>query len=467
VERANLVAAVQHAADAGHHKHAWELADNLRGYFWLHMHITEWMAAARAGVAAAEAAGDLRGQAAGELSLASLSWRTGQYPDVVRHGAAALGLARRADWIRGQAAVLGNVGLASARLGDVELGASQLRKAQILSRQAGWHYGEASALGNLGMMLAHAGQLAEAAEAARRALAMTEELGSRNGQAINLLVLGIVDWVAGLFRAARDKFDRAHAFYTHVQSSSGLCTARYWLALLHGVCGRYEQASALAESTVVLARTKGHREFVVHGFNVLADVQLRRAEYATAIETYSTAIDLARQLDERCGALAEAHIGMAAACLPVNDLERALSRAQRGLVVAECAGLRLMEAQASTVLAQVHLARDDVALALDVGTRALELHDMIGHRLGQSRTHQLLGNAWWRQGDVDCAIRHWRNAHDRLGSEATGSPASPVPYELARAEAASNTNQGSRPGLDGPPVRFRPHEQGSCSSTSG
>lgn len=469
VERATVVAAVQHAADTGHYKHAWELADNLRGYFWLHMHTAEWMAAARAGVAAAEAAGDLRGQAAGELSLASLSWRTGQYSDVVRHGSVALGLARRARWVRGQAAVLGNMGLASARLGDVELGASQLRKAQILSRHSGWRYGEASALGNLGMMLTHAGQLAEAAEAARRALAMTEELATSNGQAINLLTLGIVDWVAGRYGPAGDKFDRAHALYADVQSSSGLCTARYWLALLHGVCGRFEQASELAESTVVLARTKSHRDFVVHGLNVLADVQLRRAQHATAIETYRTATDLARQLDERSGALAEAHIGMAAAYLAADDLEQALRLVQRGLVVTECAGLRLMEAQASTVLAQVHLARGDVALALQVGTRALELHDSIGYRLGQVRIHQLLGDAWWRQGDVDRSIGHWRRAHGRPGSsEATESPAPPVSYECARAEAANNANQGTRTVLDAPSVRvIRPHEQGRCPGARG
>lgn len=467
LERSNLVATVLHAADTGQHEQAWQLADNLRGYFWLHMHTAEWMASARAGLAAAEAAGNLRGQAAGHLSLASLHWRTGRFRDAAHHGTVALGFAQQADWTRGQAAVLGNLGLANSRLGNVELAASQLRDAEALSHRAGWRYGEASAVGNLGMMLAHAGQFAEAGGLARRALALTEELGSRIGQAINLLTLGIVDWVAGRYSDALGTFDQAHALFTEVQSSSGLCSARYWLAVLHCGCGRFEQASALAESTVALARDKGHREFEVHGLNALAAGYLRRAEYTTAIKTYRTAIDLALQLDERCEALAEAHIGMAGASMHVDDLQQARNHVEHGLVVAQNGGLRLLEAQALTVLAQVHFARRDFDTALEVGAKALPLHDTMGHRLGQGRTHELLGDTRWHLGDVDRAIDHWEHAERLLGCLDTGENTAPhVSRKHAQAKTPCSAHQGSRKVRGARCVSPGPYEE-PCSRTPG
>jgi hypothetical protein len=79
-ERANLVAAVQHAAEHGPQPAAWLLADALRGYFWLRRWTVEWAVAAGAGLAAAERADDLRAQAAGQLSLGGASQTIGTTP---------------------------------------------------------------------------------------------------------------------------------------------------------------------------------------------------------------------------------------------------------------------------------------------------------------------------------------------------------------------------------------------------
>lgn len=411
LERMNLVAIVHHATDTGRHQQAWQLADNLRGYFWIHMHTAEWIACARAGLAAARSSHDLCGQAAGHLSLASAYWRTGRFREAAYHGTRALLLAQRADWAPGEAAVLGNLALVHARLGDIELGVSQLRRALMLSRETGWRHGEASALGNLGMMLTQAGRLAQGEEVATEALAMNEELGSRNSRAINLLTLGIVDYVRGQHEQAEDRLERAHALFTEVQSSSGLCCTRYWLALLHGACGRFEQAGEMAESTMALARTKGHTEFVIHGLNAWADARLGRADHARAVDAYLEAIKVAQQLDDHCPAVAEAHIGLARAYLPVGGLDRARGHIERGLRVAANAGSGLLEAQALTVLGHVHLAHGDVDAAIDVGSRALALHDAIGHRLGQQRTQQLLAQALLHRDDTDRSIRHRELSH--------------------------------------------------------
>src|SRR5207237_3912847 len=93
-ERPNLVAAVEH----GPRPAAWQLADVLRGYFWLRLHTADWLAVARAGLAAAEAHHDLRGQAAAELSLADALQCQADYPAAIAHYERAMATARQAGW---------------------------------------------------------------------------------------------------------------------------------------------------------------------------------------------------------------------------------------------------------------------------------------------------------------------------------------------------------------------------------
>jgi len=70
-ERANLVAAVRHAAEHGPRPSAWLLADGLHGYLWQGMYVVDWSAVAEAALAAAEAEGGARAQSSAQLSLAT------------------------------------------------------------------------------------------------------------------------------------------------------------------------------------------------------------------------------------------------------------------------------------------------------------------------------------------------------------------------------------------------------------
>src|SRR5439155_21522613 len=62
-ERPNLVAAILDAAEHGPRSATWLLADALRGYFYLRMYTVDWLAVARAGLAAARGEGERRAEA--------------------------------------------------------------------------------------------------------------------------------------------------------------------------------------------------------------------------------------------------------------------------------------------------------------------------------------------------------------------------------------------------------------------
>src|SRR5262249_23289106 len=107
-ERGNLLAAIAHANSAGPVEGPWLLAGGLRGYFLLRMYTVAWLAAAGAGLEAAEAAGDLRGQAASLVSLGVLHARLSRHLEANVHLYRSLDLARRAGWREAVAVSLSN-----------------------------------------------------------------------------------------------------------------------------------------------------------------------------------------------------------------------------------------------------------------------------------------------------------------------------------------------------------------------
>ncbi|WP_163573469.1 hypothetical protein [Fodinicola feengrottensis] len=68
-----------------------------------------------------------------------------------------------------------------------------------------------------------------------------------------------------------------------------------------------------------------------------------------------------------------------------DESQRALSSAENALVIAADSGFTLLEGVALTVLAELHLARDERKLASEYAQRALEIHRSTGHVSGESR----------------------------------------------------------------------------------
>jgi tetratricopeptide (TPR) repeat protein len=136
-ERANLVAAITHTATHGPRQVAWRLADALRGYLYLGMDTVDWHTVATNGLAAAQADGDRRAQAAAHLSLAGLHSVQARYQQATDHYTPALALARQTGWAQGESAALGNLGVLHWRLGHVRQAADHHTRALAIDRRTG------------------------------------------------------------------------------------------------------------------------------------------------------------------------------------------------------------------------------------------------------------------------------------------------------------------------------------------
>jgi DNA-binding SARP family transcriptional activator/tetratricopeptide (TPR) repeat protein len=370
-ERGNLVAAVRHAADAGPRPMAWLLADALRGYFWMCMRRVEWAAAAEAGLAAAEAAGDPRARAVSRLSLADLHFRQGRYRPAVQHYTAALLLARRAGWAEAQAAVLGNLGCVYWQSGRLAAAVTRFERGLALSRRIGQVAGEAVAFANLGLVHWEMGRLAEAADHHAQALRRFGRIGSRYGEAINLANLGQTQRARGQPAEAAELLGRSLRLQREAGNRGGEAETRSRLAAAHDDLGRRDEALDGARAGLALAREAGDPRTEAEALATLGAVLHRAGDRADAIRRYGQALDLIRETGDRYPE-ADALIGLAAAAADPAPARQALALAER-------AGYRALRGQALTVLAAILLAQGDPGAAAEHARRALAVHRETGY----------------------------------------------------------------------------------------
>jgi DNA-binding SARP family transcriptional activator/Tfp pilus assembly protein PilF len=451
-ERPNLVAAVREAAENDQRPVAWLLADALRGYFYLRMYTVDWLAVAGAGLDAARAGGDARGQAAAHISLADLDWRHGAHRQAITHYAEALRISRETGWLEGQATVLVNLGTVYWQSGRLEQAADHYRQALVLNQRTGRLAGQATSLGNLGTVDWELGRLAEAADHHTEALALHRKIGSRGGEALAFNNLGETYHVLGRLDDALAHLSQALTLHREIGNRGSEAETLRCLAAVHRDAGRLDEAIELASSALAVSRETGNRRSETDALNTRAATHHRRGEPVPAVELHEQALRQARDLNSRYPE-AEALLGLAAAHLaaaPMSGVsgsgasgsgggasgsgggasgsgggasaggQRALASARQALLVAHHNHYRVLEAQALTALAAVRLDSGDIEAAIDHAEQALAGHRETDHLLGLARTHLLLADALHRAGRAEVAQRHRHQAMGLFG--AVGSP---------------------------------------------
>lgn len=388
-ERINLVAAVTHTVTRDHLPLAWALADALRGYFANRMYLADWLATARAALAAGRAACDAQAQASAELSLGLLHWRQGRAPDALGHYTEALAHASRAGWLEGQAATLVNMGAAHMELGNLDESAGRSRHALVLHRQTGRIPGQAAALGNLGLVHLAAGRLTQATKDMRQAIELNERLGSSAGTANGMTNLGVAYRLLGLLPDASAVLASALRLHRAAGNRGNEAETLAYQAMLQYDLGRHAEAMAKAEEAVRLARDVGHRLYEAIALNAVAAGNLHDGDPEAALRSSQRARAAAIEVGGRY-VEAEALVGLAAAQRHLGRYGAATADLDLALGIIRVNGYRLLEGQALTVLAGIHHDRGHVELASRAVANALAIHLETGHRPGVERCRRLL-----------------------------------------------------------------------------
>jgi DNA-binding SARP family transcriptional activator/tetratricopeptide (TPR) repeat protein len=350
-ERANLVAAVLHAAAHGPRRLAWSLADALRGYFFATMHTLDWLAVANAALTAAELDADLRAQATAHTSLAGVHWRQGRrHDDALRHHTTALALATAAGWEEARAQALGNMATVYTELGQFAEARDHLAQALAINERLGWRQGQAVNHVNLGLINRHTGNFDEAAEHYRQARRFYADVGSVGGQAICTTNIGEMLLTLGQPAAARTHLDDALAMHRAVGDQANEAETLRCLAIVHQETGRHAEALRFAEAAVTLAHQVGHVRFEVESMSSAAAIRRDLGDLRGAIDGWYKALHLARSAENHFLEI-EVMLGLATSLRDFNYPDGAAGYARQALDLARRHGYPALEARALADLA--------------------------------------------------------------------------------------------------------------------
>jgi Tfp pilus assembly protein PilF len=319
-------------------------------------------------------------------------------------------------------------------------------RALALARQLGDPAAERDEVHELAVLDFQTGRLVEARAGYERALALAQQLHDPAGQRAEIHSLAVLDRQQGRLEEARAGYERALALARELGDPSAEREEVHALAVLDAQQGRLEEARAGFERALALARELGdpsaERE-EVHALAVL-DAQQGRLEEARA--GYERALALARELgdpsaeraevrelavlDEQEGRLTEAQAGY----------ERALELArQLSDPAAEATGLR----DFGDFLGKQGQPERGRALMLE----SLALYERLNDPYNIAFCHQYLAWLEEREGTIDAAIAHYREAL-RCFEQVQSPDAEEVRADLRRLEAArraANDQAGGEP----------------------
>jgi DNA-binding SARP family transcriptional activator/tetratricopeptide (TPR) repeat protein len=356
-ERANLVQAVEAAAQRGPRRPGWILADALRGAFHLSRHTTGWLTMAEAALSAATADGDRAAQAAARQSLGTAQRSIGAYPDALHHYTEALRLARECGWAESEATNLGNLGIICRKMGRLSEAADHLHAALTVDRRIGRRSGEANNLGNLADVYHAMGRLPEAAAAYRAALNRNAEAGIVHGEALARTGLGQVGIELGRPDEAREHLDRALDLYRRVGDRDGESVVRSVLATVECALGRPGAAREQATAALAGAREVGDPQSEAMALNALGRADRLLGDAKRAIAHHDAAYRVAHRTADRREE-AEALIGLSDAHRRAGRPGDAAGYALRAHALAQRGGLGLVTDRAAAALAVIHAGAD-------------------------------------------------------------------------------------------------------------
>ncbi|MFC7529218.1 BTAD domain-containing putative transcriptional regulator [Actinoplanes sp. GCM10030250] len=361
-EIGGLLAAVGAAAAGEHRRRSWQLADQLRGYFFVRGDVLDWLATGRTGLAAAEAAGDLRAQAAMHQTIGQAHWAAGKHRLAAEAYQRGLRSARDDGWVIGEAYLSHNLGLVRAESGDMDEADLLYRRALDLGDGPGFGHIRAVTLNDLGVMCSEQGRLTEAAGYLTEAARMNEAAARRASVMTNRSNLGMVLRQLERFDEARLHLDAALAHHRRTGSTAGEVCVLDELSQLYRQLSEWVAAVGAGAEAVRLARQQRYLRAEAGTLNTLAFALLGNRAFDEARSTFEEALRLSREHGYPFFE-AQACVGIAEVALALGDPELAYRTAGDALAIAAHRALRPLHGGALLVQAGAALEMGDLATA--------------------------------------------------------------------------------------------------------
>jgi tetratricopeptide (TPR) repeat protein/transcriptional regulator with XRE-family HTH domain len=388
VERASLVACLDHATGISQHTRVIALTAGLAGLLrrdgtWSEA-ITRHMAAVRAG----QHVGDRLGEANALSDLGDVRQLAGDYPAAAQALEQALDIYRDLGDRQGQANALSDLGAVRRLAGDYPAAAQAEEEALGIYRGLGDRLGEANALRIVGSLRLSTDDFPAAARALEQALAIYRDLGDRQGQANALRILGEVRMSTGDLPAAARALERALAICRNLGDRQGQGAALRALGTVRRLAGDYPAAARADEEALGIFRHIGSRLAQAHVLIELGAVRRATGDYPAAARALEQALSVCRDKGDRLGeAYALSELGAVRGA--TGDYPAAAQMMEQALGIHRDFGDRYGEAGTLNNKGTLHRVSGELEQAEACYQRALELSRAIANPWDQA--HALAG----------------------------------------------------------------------------
>ncbi len=362
-ELGTLLAVVETAAGGAHRARSWQLADQLRGYFFLRGDVVDWLITGRTGLAAAEAAGDRRAQAAMHQTIGQAHWAAGKHHLAAESYQRGIEAAHEAGWAVGEAYLSHNLGLVRAELGATGEAERLYRRVLGLGTGPELDHVRAVTLNDLGTMCHERGQLVEAAEHLSAALRMNEHAARHASVMTNRGNLGMVLRQLERFDEARTHLDTVLADHRRTGSVRAVMSTLDELSQLYHRLEEWVAAVGTATEAVRLARE--HGPWAQAGtLNTLGFALTGSRAFGEARKQFGEALRIGREHGYPYFE-AQAWLGLAELGLVAGDADEAWHAAGTAAGIAGRSAFRALHGSALMAQARAALDRGDDATAAD------------------------------------------------------------------------------------------------------
>jgi DNA-binding SARP family transcriptional activator/Tfp pilus assembly protein PilF/DNA-binding XRE family transcriptional regulator len=357
-EADNLIALIETLADAPHPHRAWQLADQLRGYFFVHRDAVRWLTSSQIGLDAALRAGDRRAEAAMHQTLGQAHWSAGRHQLALETYQRGITAAAESGWTVGHAYLLHNVGLIHAEMGRVTEAKDLYQQALACCAGDEFTHVRAVTLNDLGALCNEQGQLPQAVDYFTSALQLNHSSARRPSAMANHSNLGMVLRQLEDFEAARVHLETALDYHRSTGSMLAQLSTLDELSHLYRQQGQLPAALDAATEAFRFAERLGDQRSQAGTRVTLGSALLASRAVTDARAQFDEALRLSRE-----HGLAyfetQAGVGVADAAFTGGDLETARAAATEALRTARHKDYRVLAGDAYVVLARTALAVDD------------------------------------------------------------------------------------------------------------
>jgi len=297
-EHAAVVAAVRQARDNALPDLCWELASAMLPYFELCGDTVDWRRCCDDALAAARAAGDVRGEAAALINFAGLYFVQSRYDEGGRCFAQAAELCERIGADYGLAGALCGLASANRIKGALEESRARWRRGLEIFAALGDARAEAYATEGLGLCDFDQGRFASARTHFDAMLRLHKAAGNGMGQGQALRRLAAVELETGRYAAALALFKEALPVFRELGDRLSEAVVQMRMAECMVREGRHEHARRLLDQCMTIFREVGWRTCEGHVLRLLGEMLIAERDAPGAVIPLQESVRIFRDLEE-------------------------------------------------------------------------------------------------------------------------------------------------------------------------